>query len=206
MPRLMTTDRAALPVRRVDIGSFEEKYRQDGDPWKFATSSYEQRRYELIMAMLPRQRYRRCFEPGASIGELTRRLALRCDEVIAAEASATAVSQAEHLLAGKYPTASVVQQTVPDWMPDGPFDLIILSEFGYYFDGDGLRALVNSLDALLDAKGTLVVAHWRGVSADHLMGGDEVHEIARETLRDRRGAPDCVYTERDVRIDVWGTA
>ena len=202
----MATDRAAEHHRRVDVGSFEEKYRQDGDPWKFATSSYEQRRYELIVAMLPRQRYRRCFEPGASIGELTRRLALRCDEVIAAEASPTAVSQAEQLLVGKYPTASIVQQTVPDWMPAGPFDLLIMSEFGYYFDGPGLP---SSHRVVVRAVGRRRNVHHRPLARCFCRPSagwqTRCTRSSAGRCRDRRGPPDCEYIERDVRIDVWGT-
>jgi cyclopropane fatty-acyl-phospholipid synthase-like methyltransferase len=193
-------------MHRVDIDAFEEKYRANGDPWDFATSPYEQRRYDLIMAMLPRARYRRCFEPGASIGELTRRLATRCDEVVAVEASATAADQAEQLLRDKHPAVSVVRATIPEWWPTGRFDLVVLSEFGYYFDKDALRVLVERAADLLDADGTLVAAHWRGHSVDHLLHGDDVHELARDVLRGRLGRPSCVYTEADVRIDVWGTA
>jgi hypothetical protein len=200
----MKAERMIPKNRRVDVQTFEEKYR-DGDPWNFATSFYEQRRYDLIAAMLPCRRYRRAFEPGAAVGELTRRLALRCDEVVAVEASPTAAKQAEQLLVGNYPTAQVVRETVPDWMPSGSFDLIVMSEFGYYFDRGELEKLVVRLAELLDTNGTFVAAHWRGVSVDHLLHGDEVHEATREVLDGRLGEPMCQYIEPDVRIDVWGT-
>jgi SAM-dependent methyltransferase len=141
----------------VDTQSFEDMYRAHADPWNFATSRYEQRRYDLIMAMLPTARYRRCFEPGASIGELTRRLALRCDEVVAVDAAPTAARQARQMLAGKYPGASVVQATVPAWWPDGTFDLVVMSEFGYYFDREVLVDLVGRFVNLLDNGGAVVM-------------------------------------------------
>jgi cyclopropane fatty-acyl-phospholipid synthase-like methyltransferase len=194
-----------IDVHRVDTEAFEEKYRADGDPWRFATSPYEQRRYDLIMAMLPRERYRRCFEPGASIGELTRRLATRCDEVVAVEASATAVQQAEQLI-GTEPGVTIVQATVPEWWPRGSFDLVMMSEFGYYFDRDVLSVLIDRAADLLTVEGTFVAAHWRGQSVDHLLHGDEVHEVTRDVLRSRLGRPSCVYTEAAVRIDMWGAA
>lgn len=191
-------------TRRVDPQSFEDKYQADSDPWNFATSWYEQRRYDLIMAMLPKARYRRCFEPGASIGELTQRLASRCDEVVAVEAAPTAARQAERMLAGRYPGASVVQATVPDWWPDGGFDLVVMSEFGYYFERDALGDLVRRFVDLLDDGGTFVAAHWRGRSDDHLLHGDEVHDVCRDVLRTSIGHPDVVYVEAEVRIDAWG--
>ena len=41
--------------------------------------------------------------------------------------------------------------------------------------------------ASLEAGGDLVAVHWRGPSADHVLGGDEVHEIlgADPALRSR---------------------
>ncbi len=78
-------------MTHVDVGDFERMYRQDPDPWSFATSEYEQRRYDLTVASLLRPRYRRAFEPGCAIGELTRRLATRCDHVVALEPSPTAL-------------------------------------------------------------------------------------------------------------------
>jgi SAM-dependent methyltransferase len=202
----MNAERTPPAISRVDVQTFEEMYRDGGDPWQFATSFYEQRRYDLIAAMLPRLRYRRAFEPGAAIGELTRRLALRCDEVVAVEASASAAHRAEQLLGGKYPAARVVRETIPDWMPTGSFDLIVMSEFGYYFDRASLEILVARLVELLDAGGTFVAAHWRGHSVDHLLHGDEVHEATRQVLGHRLGEPMCQYIEPDVRIDVWGTS
>lgn len=190
--------------RWVDTQSFEDKYLADHDPWDFATSQYEQRRYDLIMAMLPRARYRRCFEPGASIGELTRRLAVRCDQVVAVEAAPTAARRAEQLLSGRFPGARVIQATVPDWWPDGSFDLVVMSEFGYYFERDALDDLVRRFVEVLDDGGTFVAAHWRGQSHDHLLHGDDVHDVCRDVLRTAIGQPDFVYIEADVRIDGWG--
>ena len=62
---------------RVPGESFEAQYRARRDPWNFACSPYEQHRYSVAIAMLPQPRYRRGFEPGCSIGELTVRLAAR---------------------------------------------------------------------------------------------------------------------------------
>jgi Nodulation protein S (NodS) len=58
---------------------FEGMYSGDPDPWDFEGSPYEQRKYSLTMASLPRPRYRFAFEPGCSIGVLTSMLAGRCN-------------------------------------------------------------------------------------------------------------------------------
>ena len=38
---------------RVDLQSFEGLYSQDPDPWEFASSPYEQRKYRITAASLP---------------------------------------------------------------------------------------------------------------------------------------------------------
>ncbi len=99
-------------MSHVDVGDFERMYQRDRDPWSFETSEYEQRRYDLTVAALVRPRYRRGFEPGCAIGELTRRLAERCDHLVALEPSPTALGVARErcqhldnveLIAGELP-------------------------------------------------------------------------------------------------------
>jgi hypothetical protein len=48
-------------------GFFEAKYRENSDPWAFASNDYEQNRYSEILYALDGRRYRRAFEPGCSI-------------------------------------------------------------------------------------------------------------------------------------------
>ena len=155
---------------------FEQKYRRDPDPWHFATSDYEQGRYEATCRALLGRRYARAFEPGCSIGLLTERLAAICERVDAIDISPSAVKQAvercRHL-----PNVNVHCGALPDAIPKGKFDLIVLSEIGYYFPEDELVRLSTRLMGCLEAGGTLLAVHWLGVSEDHLLSGDRVHEI-----------------------------
>lgn len=56
---------------------FEAMYAGAVDPWDLAGRWYEQRKYALTLASLPRPRYRAAFEPGCSVGVLTARSTLR---------------------------------------------------------------------------------------------------------------------------------
>ena len=58
---------------------FETMYQHSPDPWHLADRWYEHRKYDLTLAALPQPRYHRAFEPACSVGELTSRLAERCD-------------------------------------------------------------------------------------------------------------------------------
>jgi hypothetical protein len=85
-------------------------------------------------------------------------------------------------------------------IPEGPFDLIVLSEIGYYFRAPDLRRLADRLLTCLADGGEFVAVHWLGHSADHLLHGDEVHCILAEQL-----ALHWVRGERhrDFRLDSW---
>ena len=157
---------------------FERMYREQADPWEFASSQYEQGRYQAICIALEHRRYHRAFEPGCSIGVLTARLAAICDTVEACDLSATAVRQARERCQSMSNVA-ITCGGVPAAIPNGHFDLIVLSEIGYYFDEMGLLAVMHALLAHLSTGGTLLAAHWLGSSKDHALSGDSVHERIR---------------------------
>jgi SAM-dependent methyltransferase len=176
--------------RRTPASSFEEKYRDLGDPWHFRTSRYEQRRYGIAMAMLPALRYRRAFEPGCSVGELTARLAFRVDALLAMDCSPTAVEMARSRCRGLDHVTFAVGE-LPEAWPPGAFDLVVLSE------------IVSRSAAALPPGGTLLALHWRGHSEDHVLHGDQVHAVARAVAAEHglRGAGQ--YCEDAFRADVW---
>jgi SAM-dependent methyltransferase len=186
-------------VTHVPIEPFERRYQEDPDPWRFASSPYEQRRYDLTVAALLRPRYERAFEPGCAIGELTRRLAARCALVQAMDAAPTAVAAAR-ARCRELPNVFVAEGELPrDW-PAGRFDLVVLSEIGYYFTVPVLEALRERALDSLTAGGTLVAVHWRGVSPDHLLAGDDVHGCLRATARAR---PAGHYEDDGFLLDLW---
>ncbi len=163
----------------TDTGSadfFEAKYKRDLDPWHFETSAYEQARYDTIMRALGGRRYARGFEPGCSVGALTVRLARLCDHLHAIDVSPTAVARAQQRCA---PCANVhlAVGSLADPLREGAFELVVLSEVGYYFPEAELSLIGRHLVAHLEPGGVLLAAHWLGHSADHRLSGDRVHEI-----------------------------
>jgi len=154
---------------------FEAKYQQAADPWNFATSRYELNRYACILASLRPRRFRRAFEAGCSIGVLTEQLAAICGHVDALDLSVTAAGRAlercRHL-----GNVDIQVGSVRTHVPPGLYDLIVVSEIGYYFHHDELLMLGAELSERLAPGGILLGAHWLGHSDDHLLSGDEVHE------------------------------
>ena len=186
----------------VPVASFEEKYRAEADPWRFATSEYEQRRYELTVALLPAARYRKAFEPGCAIGELTMRLARRCDHVLAIDSSPTVVARAR-ARCQRFSNVTIEVGELPQDWPPGHFDLVVLSEIGYYFPPREWILVLERSAAALVPGGALVAVHWRGHSEDHVLHGDEVHAIAQSAAEHGCLCLAAQHVEDAFRADVW---
>jgi SAM-dependent methyltransferase len=161
--------------------AFDDRYRQSRDPWAFSTSQYERHRYATIVAALTRSRYHRAFEPGCSIGELTAQLARRCGHVIATDLSPRAVELARERCA-LYANVDIYEADLANGPPIGPFDLVVLSEVGYYFSRRKLIEVALACAAQLAPEGEFLAVHWLGHSPDHVLYGDEVHEILATNL------------------------
>ena len=155
---------------------FEAKYRAKADPWEFATNEYELKRYAAITSAIAHRRYQNAFEPGCSIGVLTRRLAEHCDSVYAIDFSSSASDQAKQRCAD-LANVEVRCASLHDPLPSKRFDLLVLSEIGYYFDLQDWQQISYALIEAIPSGATVLAAHWLGESKDHCLSGDEVHEV-----------------------------
>lgn len=154
---------------------FDDVYRASEDPWAFATSPYERAKYEATIAALPTERYANAFEIGCSIGVLSEMLARRCDRLLSVDASELPLQTARKRLA-PYGHVTIGQMRIPAQFPDNRFDLIVLSEVGYYLVMEDLhRARQRMLDQL-EPGGHLLLVHWTPVVPDYPLTGDQVHE------------------------------
>ena len=160
----------------LDPAYFDQMYAAADDPWGFTSRWYEQRKYALTLGLLPRERYDAAFEPGCSIGVMTEQLGRRCTSVLACDVAPAAVKAAATRVSGQ-PGVRVEQRVLPDQWPDGDFDLIVFSEFLYYFGGPDLQRLLDRARAALRPGGTLIAVHWRHPVAEYPRSGDEVHQM-----------------------------
>jgi SAM-dependent methyltransferase len=185
----------------VSQAAFEAKYRRSSDPWQFAASPYEQRRYATTLRSLTQPRYSRAFEPACSVGVLTAALAERCDTLLACDIAPTAVRLARERCAG-FLNVRIHQADLAKSLPEGLFDLVVFSEVGYYFGAASLARIIRRLAKRLARDGEFIAVHWRGDSADHRLHGDDVHAILKSTLHTRC---DWLKGERhsEFRLDVW---
>ncbi len=180
---------------------FDALFARDADPWQTRTRWYERRKRALTLAALPRERYARAYEPGCGAGETTLALAQRCDELLASDASEAAVGQARARLSGTS-NVSVVQAHMPHNWPPGSFDLIVVSELGYYLDAGKLTQLAQHCRDALSDGGTLLACHWRHPADDLRLNAPDVHAILHERTGLRRLSH---YEDEDFLLDAWST-
>lgn len=175
---------------------FEALYEGSPDPWHLRDRFYEQRKRDLLLAALPRARFRRAFEPGCAIGLLTERLARRCEAVVAWDVAARALEQTRLRVHHARDRVRVEDGRIPGAWPDGEFDLIVLAEVGYYCPD--LDRLVERVQATLTADGVVAACHWRHPAPDHPHSAEAVHEALGRDLR-----PVAAHVETDFLLHVW---
>ncbi|MCS5715520.1 bifunctional PIG-L family deacetylase/class I SAM-dependent methyltransferase [Herbiconiux sp. CPCC 205716] len=178
---------------------FDALHESAADPWGFESRWYEQRKRAILLASLPDRRYREVLEVGTSTGVLSRELAGRASvRFVGVDVSEVALARARNRNAD-LPQASFERMTVPaDW-PAGTFDLVVVSEVGYYLDPASLTDLFDRIATALAPDGALVLCHWRHTIVDRALTGDDVHAVL-----ERR--PDFVrlarHLEEDFVLDV----
>ncbi|WP_218221195.1 bifunctional PIG-L family deacetylase/class I SAM-dependent methyltransferase [Nesterenkonia sp. Act20] len=179
---------------------FEGLHAERDDPWGVTSRWYEQRKYALTMAALPRSRYRRAFEPGCSIGGLTELLTQRCDEVLATDISGSALQAAARRVSAENVTFQ--HASIEDW-PQGVLDLIVISELAYYLSDSQWSAVLTRAAETLEVGGHLVSVHWRHSNAEAFRSAEDIRQELRAVPGwTRHGS----YEDRDMLIDVVGPA
>lgn len=183
----------------LGLAHFDRLWASENDPWGLESSWYEDRKRALSVAALPEPDYRRALEPGCAGGALSELLAPRCAELHCVDVAEGALARARARLA-PYRHIRVGRGGVPDDLPAGPFDLVVISEVAYYLGTSDRAALWRTVLDALEPGGTLLAVHWIREAPEHPVTGDQVHdELAGvdglERLADHR--------EADFRLDVW---
>ena len=155
---------------------FDQVYQANRDPWNFETSPYERAKYAATLAALPRPHYAGAFEIGCSLGLLTAQLAPRCGHLLAVDVSEAALAQARARCAA-LPQVELRLLRVPEEFPAQAFDLILVSEVGYYWSAADLARAAGRILGGLRPGGQLLLVHWTAPVHDYPLTGDDVHEF-----------------------------
>jgi len=178
---------------------FDAMFAESDDPWKFRSRWYERRKRALTLACLPAERYVHGFEPGCANGELSARLATRCDRLLVSDGIDKAVALTRQRLKGQ-PHVQVRKAWMPAEWPRDKFDLIVLSEFLFYLQPEAVEEIGSKAKETLLPGGVILACHWRHPIAECVLTGDDAHDILQRVI----GLPrSCQVLEPDLRLEVW---
>jgi SAM-dependent methyltransferase len=174
--------------KTLDASYFNDLYSQNPDPWNFEHSEYEHTKYARTLGMISEMRFENAFEIGCSNGKLSESLAVQCKRLLAVDSSSIAVANATHRLSG-FENVRVEEMEIPWQFPDDTFDLILLSEVGYFFTENDLRAVCEKIISVLEPQGHLLLVHWTGRVDEFPLTGDRVHHLFSEYSGDDELSP-----------------
>lgn len=174
--------RQAAPAGPADPRDavFDGMFESSEDPWDVDSSWYERRKRAATLAAPLTERLGRVLEVGCSTGVLTAELAPRADSVLALDVSAEALRRAGERLSSWGDRVELRRARVPrDW-PEGTFDLVVLSEVGYFWTPEDLAEVGRRLPGALAPGGTVLLCDWRHPVDGWPLDGEDVHEALRE--------------------------
>ena len=178
---------------------FDRLFDASEDPWGFRTRWYEARKRAITLAALPAVQYHAAYEPGCANGELAAALASRCTQLRVSDGSQAAVQLSQTRLA-EFAHVQVAQEWLPEDWPHQTFDLIVLSELGFYLNEAAVVGIATCVKQSLGDAGTVLACHWRHPVAGFELHGDAVHAILQRQL----DLPRLVHhEERDFVLDIW---
>ena len=119
-----------MQPRQNDAHAFDVHFAHGEDPWGY-TNTYEKRKYEQTLSLLPSIPAARALEIGCAEGHFTEQLAPRVERLLAADISSIALQRAatrcSRLRNIDFRQLDIVKDRI-----DGNYDLITCSEVLYY--------------------------------------------------------------------------
>ena len=159
-----------LPARLLPR-FFNWRFRKP-DPWDYAESPYEKRKYDLMLSILPRDRrnpYLRALDLGCAEGLFTCRLVEEgiAKEAIGVDVALRALARARENCA-HLPQVEFRHLDIGKELPEGQFDLVFCSEVLYYLGYWRIQALAERLaEKVLPGGHVVLVSAWPAAKLIH---------------------------------------
>jgi LmbE family N-acetylglucosaminyl deacetylase len=169
-------DRQQSQSEAVGADHFESMFEQSRDPWGYDSEPYEADRFARTIAALGQRRYAHALELGCANGALTARLIAHCDAILATDVSYAALDAARARLDGEN-AVTFEQGSLPDDLPQGQFDLIVISDMLYYLGLHGICRLMTDLQQRARSECRIVITNYLG-ETDCALSGEMAAEIA----------------------------
>jgi len=144
-----------------DPGEFDTLFTQSADPWDYDVAPYEQVRFARTIAALDGRQFRQGLEVACAAGSLTEMIAPHCNHLLALDASRAALDHARRRLA-PWPHVDIRLARMPEQLPEGRFDLIMLSDMLYYLGLSGLQNFLATLIERAEPDAMIVLVDYLG--------------------------------------------
>lgn len=161
---------------------FEQRYRENPDPWSYEHSPYEQAKYAATLDACGPGPFTSALELGGSIGVFTELLAPRCELLTSIDLARTAAEMARRRLGGLQ-GVEVLRGVIPQDIPARDYDLVVASEILYYLTPEAFERTLAVIRARLVPGGRLVAVHWRPGGSERPLTGAAVHARLRDDPR-----------------------
>lgn len=185
-------------MRRINVEGFEAKFRDDIDPWDYTGSRFEAFKRQILLNACGRYKHGRVLELGCAIGETTRSLSPLSLRLLAVDGSSTALEEAASRLSGAH-HIQFRRAILPQEMPKGAYDLIVVSELAYYLPAHRLSALATNTIAVLAPRGRVVLLNHRRAFDDAAVLPALAHRRLRNLFRGKLMTLfECSYRHFDV--------
>jgi SAM-dependent methyltransferase len=188
-------------IESVGADYFERLFRDDPDPWGFASEPYEQAKYDHTIRALGGRHYQRALEIGCANGVLTERLSYVSRSLCAVDGSDTALSLARARCA-HLPNVRFERSVFPsDFRTTLSFDLIVLSEVAYYWNDVDLSLEADVMTSVGEIGCDIILVHWIG-ETNYPQTGDGAVDKLRSLLGNH---VEIIRNEREAsyRLDLW---
>jgi 2-polyprenyl-3-methyl-5-hydroxy-6-metoxy-1,4-benzoquinol methylase len=157
---------------------FKRLYELSSDPWDLGGSSYEAAKYQHTVDMLGDRHFTAGLEVGCSVGVLTRRLASRCDALLAVDIVEEPLRLAQARCADLRQVRFERMRAPQEW-PNQIFDLVVLSEVLYFLSPGDIKYCSHRVVASTTPNAILLLVNWLGQTDDPITG----HEAADGFIR-----------------------
>lgn len=188
---------ARLRLDRGSAAAFDELYGGMNDPFgaELPQYRYQQRKYDSLLSMLPRRRYRRALDVGCGLGSMTRKLAPFAEHVLGTDISAAAIEHAAKLSTAHSNVVYSQEDMLAETRQKSAFDLIVLADTLYYVEPlteTRLKSIIGNVSSKLMPGGLLLVVN------HYFFGVDKASRGTREIHDAFRWAPslDCTAEHR----------
>ena len=178
----------------IDPAGFEALYRADPDPWRTWSSPFEAHKRRMLLAACGPGKHGRVLDLACGSGATTAALADRALRLHAVDSSASALAVARERCAARS-NITFIQGDLPEAMPRGPYDLIVMSELAYYLRPRALDRLCRGIERAMAPGGRMVLLHHHVRFPDAAQMPAAVHSrimlrlagsvVRRHTHRDR---------------------